>query len=232
MQTVFKALLDRDMNAIHALGKQGLFEAAFRVHAGMSVPDFQAQAREWLDTGVNPKLARPCREPDLPAPTRASDLLRENGFQTWIVSGGGADFIRLFAEEAYGVPPEQVVGSSVRTELRFDGDGKMQLFKRPELQSFDDREVKVENIGLHIGRRPLFAFGNSDGDLAMMRYVIAGEGRRMALLLHHDDAHREFAYDRDFRLSPLAEALDQAQDYGVTVVSMVRDWAQVFPSAR
>jgi hypothetical protein len=153
--------------------------------------------------------------------------LRENGFKTYIVSAGGVDFMRAFAEEAYGIPREQVIGSSVK--LRYDlRDNRVSLVKLPELNSFGDREVKALNIGLHIGRRPLLAFGNSDGDLAMMRYTKSGSGPRLALLLHHDDAAREAAYDREFRLSPLSEALDKAQDYVITVVSMKRDWNVVF----
>ena len=137
------------------------------------------------------------------------------------------DFMRAFAEEFYGIPREQVIGSSVK--LGYDlKDDRVSLVKLPELNSFDDREVKALNIGLHIGRRPLLAFGNSDGDLAMMRYTKSGPGPRLALLLHHDDAAREAAYDREFRLSPLSEALDKAQDYGITVVSMKRDWNVVF----
>ena len=135
---------------------------------------------------------------------------------------------RAFAEQTYSVPPEQVVGSTVKTKLQ-ETDGHLQLMKLAELQSFDDREVKVQNIGLHIGRRPILAFGNSDGDLAMMRYTLSGPGRRLALLIHHDDNEREVAYDRDFRLSPLVEALDKADDYGITVVSVAKDWAEVFP---
>jgi hypothetical protein len=143
------------------------------------------------------------------------------------VSAGGVDFMRAFAEEAYGIPREQVIGSSVK--LRYElSDNRVSLVKLPELNSFGDREVKALNIGLHIGHRPLLAFGNSDGDLAMMRYTKSGSGPRLALLLHHDDAAREAAYDREFRLSPLSEALDKAQDYGITVVSMKRDWKVVF----
>ena len=138
------------------------------------------------------------------------------------------EMVRSFAERAYGIPPRNVIGSSVKTELRPGPGSAAELYKRSELQSFNDREEKVANIGLHIGRRPILAFGNSDGDLAMMRYTLAGPGRRLALLLHHDNPDREVAYDRDFRLSPLVEALDEAKTYGLTVVSMVRDWTRVF----
>jgi hypothetical protein len=154
-------------------------------------------------------------------------LLRQRSFKTYIVSGGGADLIRAFSEEAYGVVREQVIGSSLKTAFELQ-DGHGVLRKLPELDTFDDREVKVENIGLHIGRRPLLAFGNSDGDLAMLRYVRTGTGARLALLLHHDDGGREFAYDRDFRLSPLADALDRADEYGLRLVSMRHDWNTVF----
>ena len=157
--------------------------------------------------------------------------LRANGFRTFIVSGGGIDLIRAFAEDVYGIPNEQVVGSSVKLHLEEQG-GQPVLMKLGELNSFDDREAKVQNIGLHIGRRPILAFGNSDGDLAMMRYTLAGPGARLALLLHHDDADREVAYDRDFRLSPLVDALDKAADYGITVVSMKNDWNRVFDQER
>ena len=135
--------------------------------------------------------------------------------------------MRAFAEEVYGIPPEQVIGSSVKTRFEMQGDRGV-LVKLAELGTFDDREVKAENIHLHVGRRPILAFGNSDGDLAMLRYVKSGDGPRLALLLHHDDAEREFAYDRDFRLSPLAEALDRAADCGITIVKMKRDWNTVF----
>jgi hypothetical protein len=155
------------------------------------------------------------------------DYLRDHGFKTYIVSGGGVDLMRAFAEEAYGIGPEQVIGSSMKLRCEIK-DGRPLLLKLSELGSFDDREVKVENIGLHIGRRPILAFGNSDGDLAMMRYTMGGPGPRLALLLHHDDAEREVAYDRDFKLSPLAEALDKAAEYGITVVSVKRDWRVVF----
>ena len=180
-----------------------------------------------MATARHPKFGRLFKECAYRPQVELLAYLRENGFKTYIVSAGGVDFMRAFAEEAYGIAREQVIGSSVK--LRYDlRDNRVSLVKLPELNSFGDREVKALNIGLHIGRRPLLAFGNSDGDLAMMRYTKSGSGPRLALLLHHDDAAREAAYDREFRLSPLSEALDRAQDYGVTVVSMKRDWNVVF----
>ena len=226
----FRAFLDHDMAAIHALGKEGVMAFAFAVHAGMTVEVFDSVARDWLDRARHPKLQRPYTEVVFQPQLELLAFLRASGFKTFIVSGGGVDFMRAFAERVYGVPPEQVIGSSVK--LRFDAldDGPCQLTKLAELGSFDDREVKAQNIALHIGRRPILAFGNSDGDLAMMRYTVSGPGRRLALLLHHDDADREVAYDREFRLSPLVEALDHAERYGLHVVSMKQDWATVFPA--
>ena len=165
----------------------------------------------------------------LPAAARAARLsLRANGFKTFIVTGGGIDFIRAFAEEVYGIPPEQVIGSSVK--MRFEirrRPGRPVQARRARTASTTARS-SPRTSSLHIGRRPILAFGNSDGDLAMLRYARSGSGARLALLLHHDDAEREFAYDRDFKLSPLTEALDRAEEYGITVVSMKRDWRNVF----
>lgn len=222
-----KAFLTHDMAAIKELGKQGVFEFAFAVHAGMSIEAFQDAVRDWMASAVHPKLARPYDQVVYQPQLELLGFLRENGFKVFIVSGGGVDFIRAFAERVYGVPPEQVVGSSVQTKLSEDG---RELIKQPALFTFDDRAVKPQNIALHIGRRPILAFGNSDGDQEMMRYTLAGDGRRLALLVHHDDDERETAYDRDFRLSPLTETLDRATEFGITVVSVRKDWAQVFPA--
>jgi len=153
--------------------------------------------------------------------------LRRNSFKTYIVTGGGIDFVRACSEQVYGIPREQVIGSSEK--LRFEvNEGQGGLMKLAELNSFDDRDVKPQNIALHIGRRPILAFGNSDGDLAMLRYTKTGTGPRLALLLRHDDAEREVAYDSEFRLSPLSEGLEKANEYGITVVSMKRDWNVIF----
>jgi len=223
----FKAFLEHDMKTLHGLGKRGLMELFAATHAGMSEEEFADIAQAWFASAKHPKLGRPFPKLAYQPQVELLDYLRANGFKTYIVTGGGVDLVRAFAEEAYGVPREQVIGSSVR--LRFDAhDDEAVLMKTSELNSFDDREAKPQNIGLHIGRRPLLAFGNSDGDLAMLRYVKAGAEPRLALLLHHDDAAREFAYDRGFKLSPLADALDNAEAYGIQVVSMKIDWASVF----
>jgi phosphoglycolate phosphatase-like HAD superfamily hydrolase len=225
----FKAFLTQDLATIHALGKEGVFETAFATHAGMTEEEFERIAREWLATAKHPDFGRLFKHLTYRPQVELLGYLRENRFKTYIVSGGGIDLIRAFSEEAYDIPREQVIGSSVT--LRFEvNDGHAELVKLAELNSFDDREVKPQNIGLHIGRRPILAFGNSDGDLAMLRYTKTGRGARLALLIHHDDSEREVAYDREFPLSPLTEALDKAAEYGITVVSMKRDWKAVFDS--
>lgn len=226
----YKAFLEHDTKVIAELGRKGLFEVAAFAHAGMTADEFAVYARDWLNTSTHPKLGRRFTELTYHPQVELLTFLRANGFKTFIVSGGGLDLMRAFAEERYGIPPEQVIGSSVKTRFEMN-DGKGDLVKLPVINSFDDRDVKVENIGLHIGRRPILAFGNSDGDLAMLRYCRSGLGPRLALLLHHDDAAREFAYDRDFKLSPLSEALDKAAEYGITVVSMKDDWRCVFEDA-
>ncbi len=223
----FKAFLEHDLKEIHELGKKGVFAVAFMVHAGMTETEFAETAGTWLASATHPSLRRQFTECVFHPQLELMSYLRDHGFKTFIVSGGGIDFMRVFAEDVYGVPPEQIIGSSVKTRVKAS-DEHIDLVKLAELGTFDDRDAKVENIGLHIGRRPIFAFGNSDGDLTMLRYTKDGQGPRLALLLHHDDDEREFAYDRAFKLSPLAEALDHAADYGITVVSMKSDWEHVF----
>jgi phosphoserine phosphatase len=223
----FKAFLEHDLKTMHELGKRGVFAIAFMAHAGVTETEFAETASAWLASATHPNLGRLFTQCVFQPQLELMGYLRSHGFKTFIVSGGGIDFMRAFAEEIYGVASAQVIGSSVKTRVNINGD-RVDLMKLAELGTFDDREVKVENIGLHIGRRPILAFGNSDGDLAMLRYTKAGPGARLALLLHHDDGEREFAYDRAFRLSPLAEALDHAPDYGITVVSMKHDWEKVF----
>lgn len=223
----FKAFLEHDLNAIHELGKKGVFTVALMVHAGVTETQFAKYASAWLASATHPTLGRLFTQCVFRPQLELIDYLRDHCFKTFIVSGGGIDFMRAFAEDTYGIPSERIIGSSVKTRVVIQ-DEDVDLVKLAELGTFDDRDVKVENIGLHIGRRPIFAFGNSDGDLAMLRYTKSGAGPRLALLLHHDDEDREFAYDRGFKLSPLSDALDHASDYGLTVVSMKRDWETVF----
>ncbi|WP_424629649.1 HAD family hydrolase [Bradyrhizobium sp. SYSU BS000235] len=226
----FKAFLAHDMATLHSLGKRALMELAFATHAGMTEDDFEKIARAWLETATHPKFQRLFKHCTYQPQIELLDYLREHDFKIFIVSGGGIDFIRAFAEEAYGIPRECVVGSSAKLHFEMQS-GQAVLMKVAELNSFDDRDVKPQNIGLHIGRRPILAFGNSDGDLAMLRYVKTGPGARLALLLHHDDGVRETAYGPEFKLSPLMEALERAAEYGITVVSMRNDWRAVFGDA-
>jgi phosphoserine phosphatase len=223
----FKALLERDVEMLQELGKKGLLDLFFATHAGMTDERFAAIAGDWLARAVHPEFGALFKDSLYRPQLELLDYLHAHDFKTFIVSGGGVDFMRTFAEAAYNIPPERVIGSSVRTVVEF-GDATVSLNKLAELNSFDDRDVKVQNIGLHIGRRPILAFGNSDGDLAMLRYCRTGPGARLSLLVHHDDAEREAAYGREFKLSPLAEALDKANEYGITLVSMKSDWKTVF----
>ena len=226
----YKAFLEHDLRTIHELGQEGRVRGGVRHargHDGGRVRP--GSARAWLASARHPKLGRLFTQCVYQPQLELLGYLRANGFKTFIVSGGGIDLMRAFAEEVYGIPPEQVIGSSVKTRFEVRGDRGSSSSSRNS-DSFDDREVKPQNIRLHIGRRPILAFGNSDGDLAMLRYVKSGDGPRLALLLHHDDAEREFAYDREFRLSPLAEALDPRRSTASPSSSMKRDWKTVFPA--
>lgn len=223
----FKALLEHDAATLHSLGKQGLMELFAATHAGVTEEEFGEIAHDWLATAKHPKLGTLFSENVFRPQVELLQFLRANEFRTFIVTGGGIEFVRAVSEPRYGVMRDQVVGSS--DKLAFEVvDGRTQVKKLGELNSFDDREAKPANIALHVGRRPILAFGNSDGDLAMLRYVLGGEGPRLGLLVRHDDGEREFAYDREFHLSPLAEALDKAGEYGIELVSMKKDWAEVF----
>jgi phosphoglycolate phosphatase-like HAD superfamily hydrolase len=225
----FRSVLADDRAQLAALSEKGMADVVAATHSGITTEEFRKIVLDWLATARHPRFNRPYTDLVFQPMLELLAWLRANQFKTYIVSGGGIDLIRAFSEEAYDIPREQVIGSSVK--LRFEvNDGHAELVKLAELNSFDDREVKPQNIGLHIGRRPILAFGNSDGDLAMLRYTKTGRGARLALLIHHDDSEREVAYDREFRLSPLTEALDKAAEYGITVVSMKRDWKAVFDS--
>lgn len=222
------AVLAQDQAALHSLGKREVLELLARTHTGMSADEFESLARAWLGRARHPRFGRLFTECVYAPMRELLDHLRANGFVIYIVTGGGVDFVRAIAEETYGVPRANVIGTSARVRFVERG-GASDVVKLPELGSFDDSEAKPENLYLHVGRRPIFAFGNSDGDLAMLAYTKGGEGRRAAFLLHHDDPEREAAYDRDFRLSPLARGLDVARKGGVRLVSMKREFARVFP---
>ena len=195
----------------------------------MTPEAFEDIAKTWLATAEHPRFQRLYKECVYQPQLELLAYLRANGFKLFIVTGGGIDFVRAFSEEAYDIPRERVIGSSTKTRFEIR-DGKAELIKLPEIGSIDDGEGKPININLHIGRRPILAFGNSDGDLQMLEYTAAGKGARLSLLVHHDDATREYAYDRDSRVGHLDKALDAAKQQGWTVVSMKNDWRTIFPA--
>lgn len=225
---VLKAAMAGDVEGVLRSGKGGLLEVVMASHAGMTVADFKAGVRDWLQQARHPRSGRPYDEMVYQPMLELLSHLRAEGFKTFIVSGGGVDFIRVFAEEVYGIPPEQVVGSSIKAEFARTSGGTA-LRKLPELDFIDDKAGKPVAINLHIGRRPLAAFGNSDGDLEMLQYVTTGSGLRFGLIVRHSDPEREWAYDRDSHIGRLDKALDQAGEAGWIVVDMKRDWRVVYP---
>jgi phosphoserine phosphatase len=213
-----------------ALSRQDLGALVAATHGGAEPDEMEARVRDWLATARHPRFDLPYTQCIYQPMLEVLRLLRSRQFKTFIVSGGGVDFMRAFAGATYGVPPEQVIGSSggYRYQMR---DGVGVVVKTPELGSIDDHAGKPENIALHIGRRPIAAFGNSDGDLEMLQYASTGPGRRLAVLIHHDDEHREYAYDRQSEIGALSAALDEGRRRGWTVVSMHNDWRRVFGEA-
>ena len=225
----YKSVLPDDLAGVKAAGVKGMLELTAATHAGITTEEFDRAVREWLKTARHPTFDRPYTELTYQPMLEVLTYLRANGFKTFIVSGGGVEFVRAFAEEVYGIPPEQVIGSS--TEETFElRDGKPVLMKGAKLAFLDDGPGKPIGINNHIGRRPVMAFGNSDGDLQMLQWTTARDGPRFALVVHHTDAEREAAYDRQSQVGKLDKALDEAAARGWTVVDMRRDWKAVFPS--
>ena len=224
----FKGLLEGDLEAVAASGEHGLLEMLMATHAGMTTDEFAATATEWLETARHPKFDRPYTELVYQPMLEVLDYLRANSFQTWIVSGGGVEFMRPWTEEVYGIPPEQVVGSSIKTQFEMREDGPV-LLRLPELDFLDDKAGKPVSIQKFIGRRPIAAFGNSDGDLQMLQWTTAAPGRRLGVIVRHTDAEREVAYDRESHIGRLDQALDEAPERGWVVVDMKADWKTVFP---
>ncbi|WP_376766889.1 HAD family hydrolase [Rhizobium laguerreae] len=224
----FKAVLEGDMKTLAASGEKGLMELIMTTHAGMTSGDFQKVVTDWLASARDPKFKRPYTELVYQPMIELLAYLRANGFKTFIVSGGGIEFMRPWAEKVYGVPPEQVIGSSIKTEFRMQDDTPT-LFRLPEINFIDDKAGKPVGINQQIGRRPIAAFGNSDGDLQMLQWTtMAGGPARLGVLIHHTDAEREYAYDRETEFGRLDKALDAASIAGWTVVDMKADWKQVF----
>lgn len=224
----FASVLKGDMKGLMASGKQGLMKILAVTHANMTAEEFQSNVSSWLKTARHPKTNRPFNEMIYQPMLELLSYLRANGFKTFIVSGGGVDFMRVFAEQAYGIPPDQVVGSSLKAKYEVR-DGKPVIIKLPEINLVDDKEGKPVGIHQYIGQRPIFASGNSDGDYQMLEWTTAGDGPRFGLILHHTDAKREWAYDRDSHIGQLNKGLDDAGKKGWTVIDMQKDWKVVFP---
>jgi phosphoglycolate phosphatase-like HAD superfamily hydrolase len=227
----FKSILANDMKGVEAAGEKGLMEVLGATHAGMPVDEFEKIVSDWIATAKHPKFNQPYTKMIYQPMVELLAYLRAQGFKTYIVSGGGIEFMRPWAQATYGIPPEQVIGSSGKTRFEFK-DGRPILMKLPEIGSVDDGPGKPVNINLHIGRHPVMAFGNSDGDQQMLEWTASGGGRtgpRFALLVHHTDAVREWAYDRHSHIGKLDKALDEALSKGWTIVDMKNDWKRIFP---
>ena len=224
----FASILKGNYKNAIAGGDHALLELVMATHTGMTTAEFEQIVKDWIATAKHPKTGKLYTEMAYQPMLELLAYLRANGFKNFIVSGGGIEFMRPWAEKTYGIPPEQVVGSSVKTQFEIRDD-KPVLVRLPELNFIDDKGGKPVGINQHIGRRPVMAFGNSDGDLQMLQYTGAGSGPRFCLYVHHDDADREYAYDRQDHLAKLDKGLDEAAAKGWTVVSMKNDWKQVFP---
>ncbi len=224
----FKAVLENDMKALAASGEKGLAEIVMTTHAGVTTEEFEKIVNNWLATAKHSRFNRPFTDLIYQPMLELLAYLRENGFKTYIVSGGGIEFMRPWTEKVYGIPPEQVVGSSIKMKFEMR-DGRPGLMRLPDIDFVDDGPGKPVGIQKFIGRRPIAAFGNSDGDLQMLQWTATGEGRGFMLLVHHTDAEREWAYDRQSPIGRLDKALDEAQRRGWTVVDMKKDWNRIFP---
>ena len=224
----FASLLKGDMAGVAATGEKGVVEIMTATHTGMTTDEFSRTVQEWISTARHPRTGRLYTEMVYQPMLELLAYLRANGFKTFIVSGGGVEFMRPWAERVYGIPPEQVVGSSGKLKLE-TRNGRPVLVKLAEVDLVDDKEGKPVGIQNRIGRRPIAAFGNSDGDLQMLQWATSGPGARFALFVHHDDAAREFAYDRADKLQKFNVGWDEAVAKGWTVVSMRQDWKTVFP---
>jgi phosphoglycolate phosphatase-like HAD superfamily hydrolase len=223
----FKAVLDNDIAALAASGEKGLLELILATHAGMTTIQFAQIATDWIKTARHPKFKRPYTEIVYQPMLELLAHLRANSFKTFIVSGGGIEFMRPWTERIYGIPPDQVVGSSIKTKFQMK-DGQAELFRLPEMDFVDDGPGKPVGINAHIGQRPIAAFGNSDGDIQMLQWATKSAGRRLGLIVHHTDAVREYAYDRKSHFGKLDKGLDAAKVNGWTLVSIKNDWKKIF----
>jgi phosphoserine phosphatase len=224
----FKAAMEGDLKAILAGTPRDRVELLAAAYAGMTPEEFDRIVSDWLSKARHPRFDRPYTDLAYQPMLELLAYLRAEGFKTYIVSGGGVDFMRPWAERVYGIPPEQVIGSAIKVEYE-ERDGRPSLNRRPEIEFIDDRAGKPVGIQRAIGRRPIAAFGNSDGDYEMLRWTTAGPGPRLGLIVHHTDAAREWAYDRDSPVGRLARALDDAPRHGWVVADMKEDWKVIYP---
>ena len=224
----FSSLLKGDMKAALAVGEKAILEIVMATHAGMTTAEFEKIVKDWIATAKHPKTGKLFSDMVYQPMLELLAYLRVNGFKTFIVSGGGIEFMRPWAEKIYGIPPEQVVGSSIKTNYEVR-DGKPVIVRLPELNFIDDKAGKPVGINQHIGRRPIMAGGNSDGDFEMLEWTTAGTGLRFGLLVHHTDGNREWAYDRNSHIGKLDRGLDEGPRRGWTIVDMKDDWRVIFP---
>lgn len=222
-----QAVLSDDMGQLLSFGKEGLARLIMLSHAGATEEEFDKAVIDWINTARHPSSGLLYKEMVYQPMLELLDYLRANGFKTFIVSGGGIDFMRPWTQEVFGIPSEQVVGSSLKAKFEMV-DGKGTITKIPELNFIDDKEGKPVGIHQHIGKRPIAAFGNSDGDLAMLQYSFGTSGKSLQVYIHHTDADREWAYDRDSPIGGLDKGLDAAKENGWVVVDMKKDWSRVF----
>jgi phosphoglycolate phosphatase-like HAD superfamily hydrolase len=225
----FKSVLSGDRAALAKLGEKGLLQIIAATHAGMTIATFETTVKEWLATARHPRFDKPYTDLVYQPMLELLAYMRANDFKTFIVSGGGIEFMRPWTEKTYGIPPEQVVGSSGVTKFQFGRDGKPELLKLAKVEFIDDGPGKPVGINRFIGRRPVFAFGNSDGDLQMLQWTAAGDRARLMGIVHHTDAQREWAYDRKSPIGKLDKALDEGLAKGWTIVDMKRDWKVIYP---
>jgi phosphoserine phosphatase len=224
----FKAVIDGDMAALGAAGEKGLLEIVATTHAGMNEQIFETEVTDWIASARHPRFDKPYTDLVFQPMLEVLDYLRANDFQTWIVSGGGIDFMRPWTDDIYGIPPQQVVGSQI--EVTYDDkDGAPHFNREPKIFFIDDKAGKPVGILRHIGKRPVIAFGNSDGDFEMLEYATHGDGPDLGLIVHHTDAKREWAYDRDSKIGTLSRALDAAPAEGWQLIDMAKDWKVIYP---
>jgi haloacid dehalogenase-like hydrolase len=227
----FKAVLDGDLKSVLAGGGQTILQLVMATQTGMTVAEFEQIVSDWIGSARNPVTKRLYTEMVYQPMLELLAYLRSNGFKTYIVSGGGIDFMRPWTEKVYGIPPGQVVGSCIKVKYEMLKNGPV-LMRLPEMEFIDDKDGKPVGINMFIGRQPILAFGNSDGDLQMLQWTAAGSGSRFMGLVHHTDAEREWAYDRNVSLGHLDKALTEAEEKGWTVVNMKQDWKVIFPIQR